>query len=109
MTSGSKVTAQSVYFMFLVTLTLTFDISRYSRYFSRNHIKYPGISIYSVVTIGSHLTKLWCEIGMLTHRYIITYRQTDRHTNTSITITSFCEINNDSLEFLSQIKPLISK
>ena len=41
----SKVTVQSVDFMFLVTLALTFDISRYHRYFSRNQIKHPGISI----------------------------------------------------------------
>ena len=35
----------SAFHVFCVTLTLTFDISRYSRYFSKNHIKYPGISI----------------------------------------------------------------
>ena len=48
------------------------------------------VSPYSVVTISSHLTKLWCDIGLLTHRYILTYRQTDTQT-----YTSFCEINND--------------
>ena len=42
-TSSSKVMAQAVNFMFLVTLTLTIDL--YSWYFSNIQISYPDISI----------------------------------------------------------------
>ena len=43
------------------------------------------ISIYSFLTIGPHLTQLWCNIGLRIHIYT--------QTNTSIAITSRCEIN----------------
>ena len=72
------------YVFFTISVTLTFDLFQW---FSTMQASYPSAnSISSFVTIGP-ITKLQCDIGLRTHRY------THIQTNTTITITSICEIN----------------
>ena len=51
---------------------------------------------------NNHPSFIRIRYRLRTHIYILAYRQTDSHKNTSITITSFCEINNENYEFLPQ-------
>ena len=76
----SRVINDYVFFTNSVTLTFSRD----------NASIISGTSMQSFVTIGPHLTKLWCDIVLRTHRYILahTHKQTRQPRHNSITITS---------------------
>ena len=71
-----RVIDEYVFFTFLVTLTFTFDL--YPWYLSTLLLSHTAITVHSCVTIGHHLTNLWCEYSAAdTHNYI--HKQTHKH------------------------------